>query len=189
MRASSSTAPASRAASAARCTSRALEAGERPMDWKPNVCWQLPLRLDDHTDDNGYVTSTLREWKRRDWGAGRRTSSTGGAPSRRRVRRRASRCIVYLRDEIIEHGRPGGLRPDGASCSTPAVDPAPPPRRQRADDACALAVWRTAGQRPGRAGDRRRCERRQSRVRRRRWLSSIGWRTFLFALRRSSRPR
>ena len=48
----------------------ALDAGERPMDWKPNVCWQLPLRLEHHTDDNGWVTSTLREWKRRDWGAG-----------------------------------------------------------------------------------------------------------------------
>ncbi|MGE3622232.1 MAG: hypothetical protein AB7L84_17405 [Acidimicrobiia bacterium] len=48
----------------------ALEAGERPMDWKPDVCWQLPLRLEDHTDDQGYVTSTLREWKRRDWGSG-----------------------------------------------------------------------------------------------------------------------
>jgi len=48
----------------------ALEAGERPMDWKPNVCWQLPLRLDHHSDDLGHVTSTLREWKRRDWGAG-----------------------------------------------------------------------------------------------------------------------
>jgi hypothetical protein len=48
----------------------ATEAGERPMDWKPDVCWQLPLRLEEHTDDHGHVTSTLREWKRRDWGAG-----------------------------------------------------------------------------------------------------------------------
>ncbi len=48
----------------------ALEVGERPLDWKPQVCWQLPLRLVDHTDDHGHVTSTLREWKRRDWGAG-----------------------------------------------------------------------------------------------------------------------
>ncbi|MDP1820014.1 MAG: hypothetical protein Q8K58_09015 [Acidimicrobiales bacterium] len=48
----------------------ALEAGERPLDWKPDVCWQLPLRLDEHTDDDGHVTSTLREWKRRDWGVG-----------------------------------------------------------------------------------------------------------------------
>jgi hypothetical protein len=48
----------------------AVEAGERPMDWKPDVCWQLPLRLVEHTDDSGHLTSTLREWKRRDWGAG-----------------------------------------------------------------------------------------------------------------------
>ena len=48
----------------------ALRHGERPLDWKPDVCWQLPLRLDDHTDENGFHTFTLREWKRRDWGEG-----------------------------------------------------------------------------------------------------------------------
>jgi hypothetical protein len=48
----------------------ALEAGERPLDWKPQVCWQLPLRLEDQTDEDGHVTTTLREWKRRDWGEG-----------------------------------------------------------------------------------------------------------------------
>ena len=48
----------------------ALQAGERPLDWKPNVCWQLPLRLEEDTDDSGHVTSVLREWKRRDWGDG-----------------------------------------------------------------------------------------------------------------------
>ena len=48
----------------------ALEAGERPMDWKPNVCWQVPIRLEHSTDENGHVTSRLREWKRRDWGEG-----------------------------------------------------------------------------------------------------------------------
>ena len=48
----------------------ALEAGERPLDWKPTVCWQLPLRLEEDTDGHGHVTSILREWKRRDWGEG-----------------------------------------------------------------------------------------------------------------------
>ena len=48
----------------------ATEAGERPMDWKPNVCWQVPIRLEHSTDDGGHVTSRLREWKRRDWGEG-----------------------------------------------------------------------------------------------------------------------
>jgi hypothetical protein len=48
----------------------AVEAGERPLDWKPNVCWQVPLRLEHATDENGHLTSRLREWKRRDWGEG-----------------------------------------------------------------------------------------------------------------------
>jgi hypothetical protein len=48
----------------------ALARGERPLDWKPDVCWQLPLHLDDATDDNGHQTFFLREWKRRDWGEG-----------------------------------------------------------------------------------------------------------------------
>jgi hypothetical protein len=48
----------------------AEDGGERPLDWKPDVCWQLPLRLEESTDDHGHVTSTLREWKRRDWGEG-----------------------------------------------------------------------------------------------------------------------
>jgi hypothetical protein len=48
----------------------ALAAGDRPLDWKPQVCWQVPLRLEHSTDENGWVTSRLREWKRRDWGEG-----------------------------------------------------------------------------------------------------------------------
>jgi hypothetical protein len=48
----------------------AVDAGERPLDWKPDVCWQLPLRQVDDTDNDGHITSTLREWKRRDWGVG-----------------------------------------------------------------------------------------------------------------------
>ena len=34
------------------------------------MCWQLPLRLEHSTDENGHVTSRLRDWKRRDWGDG-----------------------------------------------------------------------------------------------------------------------
>ena len=48
----------------------ALAADERPLDWKPEVCWQLPLRLTTSTDENGRVTRTLREWQRADWGDG-----------------------------------------------------------------------------------------------------------------------
>jgi len=48
----------------------ALVAGERPLDWKPEVCWQVPLRFEYHDDDVGHTTHVLREWKRRDWGEG-----------------------------------------------------------------------------------------------------------------------
>lgn len=48
----------------------AVEAGERHLDWKPDVCWQVPVRLEEHVEDGGYVVSTIREWKRRDWGEG-----------------------------------------------------------------------------------------------------------------------
>lgn len=48
----------------------ALANDQRHLDVMPEVCWQLPLRRIDETDDLGHVTSTVREWKRRDWGEG-----------------------------------------------------------------------------------------------------------------------
>jgi hypothetical protein len=48
----------------------ALEKGKPPLELKPDVCWQLPLRREDTTSDDGWVTSTVRQWDRRDWGAG-----------------------------------------------------------------------------------------------------------------------
>ncbi len=85
--------------------SAALAVGERPMDWKPDVCWQLPLRLHEHVDEHGYVTSTLREWKRRDWGEGGTefhwwcTESGDAFVGSRPV-------YDYLRDEITEYTGP-----------------------------------------------------------------------------------
>ena len=48
----------------------ALSAGRRPLDVKPEVCWQLPLRREDQVGDDGHVTSTVGQWDRRHWGAG-----------------------------------------------------------------------------------------------------------------------
>jgi len=48
----------------------AIDRDLRPMDLKPDVCWQLPLRREDRVEDAGHVTSTVVEWKRSDWGAG-----------------------------------------------------------------------------------------------------------------------
>jgi hypothetical protein len=50
----------------------ALERRERPLDLKPNVCWQLPVRREDTEAEDGHVVSTVRQWDRRHWGAGGR---------------------------------------------------------------------------------------------------------------------
>jgi hypothetical protein len=46
----------------------ALESGVPPRELKPEVCWQLPLRREDLSDDDGHVTSTVSQWDRRHWG-------------------------------------------------------------------------------------------------------------------------
>jgi hypothetical protein len=48
----------------------ALKRGKNPLELKPEVCWQLPLRREDEVADDGHVTSTIRQWDRRHWGAG-----------------------------------------------------------------------------------------------------------------------
>ena len=79
----------------------AVAAGERFMDWKPEVCWQVPLRRVDDVDPYGHVTSTLREWKRRDWGEGGEefhwwcTADEGAFDGHQPV-------YLEMRDEIIE---------------------------------------------------------------------------------------
>ncbi|MFV0316989.1 MAG: hypothetical protein ACK5O2_08520 [Microthrixaceae bacterium] len=48
----------------------ALDDGASYVGYKPEVCWQLPLRYTFHTDEVDHTTYTLRDWKRRDWGEG-----------------------------------------------------------------------------------------------------------------------
>ncbi len=48
----------------------ALEADQRPLDWKPDVCWQVPIHLDIHEDAYGHETVFVKAWNRRDWGPG-----------------------------------------------------------------------------------------------------------------------
>ena len=42
----------------------AVDEGESPIDWKPAVCWQLPLKV----DIGGDGVRHLRAWKASDWG-------------------------------------------------------------------------------------------------------------------------
>jgi hypothetical protein len=46
----------------------ALESDESPTEWKPSVCWQLPLRIDWQEIDDSTESATVRRWTRADWG-------------------------------------------------------------------------------------------------------------------------
>ncbi len=46
----------------------ALAADESPIDWKPSVCWQLPIRVDWAMRDDGTELAEVRGWRRADWG-------------------------------------------------------------------------------------------------------------------------
>lgn len=51
----------------------ALESDESPTEWKPSVCWQLPLRIDWQEIDADTESATVRRWTRTDWGDHGRT--------------------------------------------------------------------------------------------------------------------
>ena len=62
------------AAPAARCTSSPCAPGTQPLEAKPDVCWQLPIRRTYRTverpDDTTYLEVTITEYDRRGWGPG-----------------------------------------------------------------------------------------------------------------------
>lgn len=46
----------------------ALEFDESPIEWKPSVCWQLPVHVDWVERDADTEVATVRAWSRADWG-------------------------------------------------------------------------------------------------------------------------
>jgi hypothetical protein len=46
----------------------AVDAGESPIDWKPSVCWQLPIKVDWADGPGNTEVATVRAWTRADWG-------------------------------------------------------------------------------------------------------------------------
>jgi hypothetical protein len=46
----------------------AVEYGEPTTDWKPSVCWQLPIKVDWQMGEEDVEIATVRRWARRDWG-------------------------------------------------------------------------------------------------------------------------
>ena len=49
---------------------KARAVGESPTEWKPSVCWQLPVKVDwaPDPDDDTREIATVRRWSRADWG-------------------------------------------------------------------------------------------------------------------------
>ena len=47
----------------------AIDADESPLEWKPSVCWQLPIKVDWEQNADGTEVATVRRWTRHDWGA------------------------------------------------------------------------------------------------------------------------
>ncbi len=49
----------------------AEDEGEAPLDWKPSICWQLPLKIDTSGPDpeSGVSVRSLRRWHTEDWNA------------------------------------------------------------------------------------------------------------------------
>jgi hypothetical protein len=46
----------------------AVAQDESPTEWKPSVCWQLPIKVDWADDGTGGEIATVRRWSREDWG-------------------------------------------------------------------------------------------------------------------------
>lgn len=48
----------------------AVNDGEDPLEWKPQTCTRMPLRVDERRDPDGTTEVTVRAWQRDDWGPG-----------------------------------------------------------------------------------------------------------------------
>lgn len=41
-----------------------------PIEYKPSVCWQLPIRVEWNQGSGGQRVANVRAWQRKDWGSG-----------------------------------------------------------------------------------------------------------------------
>jgi hypothetical protein len=47
----------------------AFDWAESPIEWKPSVCWQLPIKVEWEAGADDTEIATVRRWSRPDWGA------------------------------------------------------------------------------------------------------------------------
>ncbi len=71
------------------------------VQWKPEVCWQLPLRRDEEEGPDDHVTTSIGQWERRHWGDGGFEFHwwCSEDPS---AYRGTSRVVDTMKDELIE---------------------------------------------------------------------------------------
>ena len=77
----------------------AKRTGRRPMDTKPEICWQAPIRREDHETVTGHVYTMVREWELRDWG-GPDTDVSWWCTSSANAHVGSQRVFTALRDEL-----------------------------------------------------------------------------------------
>jgi hypothetical protein len=130
----------------------AVKRGVNPLTLKPEVCWQLPLRREDQVDDEeGHVTSVIRQWDRRHWGKGGRefhwwcTESpeafVGKKPVYKEMEAELTKMVgskIYGRFVALVHER-DRLRTKGVALPHPAVR-GRATRGSSVDEASATAV-------------------------------------------------
>jgi hypothetical protein len=78
----------------------ALATGTKPMDRKPEICWQAPVRREDHETVTGHVYTMVREWEKRDWG-GEETDIWWWCTSDSQAHVGATPVYEQMEDELI----------------------------------------------------------------------------------------
>lgn len=102
----------------------ARDAGDDPIDWKPQTCTRLPIRVEEQADEaTGTTEVTVRAWTRADWGPGGATMAwwCAEAPEAHRGTRPVHESLedelrVLFGDALYERVD-GALRRDGNGAS------------------------------------------------------------------------
>ena len=110
-----------------------------PLKYKPDVCWQLPIRRDqewvERPDDSKVLVSTRPEFDRRGWGAGGHdldwwcTSSTDAHVGTEPMYLSYGPELIALIGAPAYAGWPNSARPALSTAWSPPTPPTRPDRR------------------------------------------------------------
>ncbi|WP_042426979.1 hypothetical protein [Streptacidiphilus anmyonensis] len=117
----------------------ALAEGREPLETKPDVCWQLPIRRGydwiDRPDETRYLQVTIGEYDRRGWGPGGHDLQwwCTGSPD---AHVGADPVYISYRAELTELMGPAGYAELVRHCERRLDSPAGPVAPHPADGAC-----------------------------------------------------